>query len=74
MTDGVKQKFTITKTYGRKVTVNFQSYTFDSTLTTEVEVSSGADLIEASSRLFKQCQYLTEQDIASVFPQESTGE
>jgi hypothetical protein len=74
MVEGVKQKFVITKTYGRKVTVNFQSYTFDSTLTTDVEVSSGAELLEASSKLFAQCKYLTEQDIETTFPQEPTGE
>jgi hypothetical protein len=75
MTEGIPQKFTITKRYGRKVSQNFQSFDFISELTTEVTVVSAQELIDASNKLFLQCKFLTEQDIENTFPQEPvTGE
>ena len=72
--EGIPQKFKITKQYGRKVSANFQSYSFDTVLETEVEVKSGKELTEASDRLFQQAKWLTEQDIANTFTQDNNGE
>jgi len=68
MTEGTPQRFTITKRYSRKITQNYQSWEFSSEMTTEVEVSSGKDLMEANDKLFQQVKYLCEEDIAKVFP------
>lgn len=68
MTEGVKQVFTITKRYGRKITQNYQSFDFSSELSTTVEVSSAQELIDANEKLAAQVKWLCERDIEQVFP------
>lgn len=72
MTEGIAQKFVITKRYSRKITQNFQSWDFSSELSTEVEVKSSQELIDANNKLFAQVKWLCEKDIENTFPQETT--
>jgi len=68
MTEGQPQKFVITKRYARKLTQNFQSWDFSSELSTEVEVKSSTELIDANDKLFAQVKWLCEKDIEVAFP------
>lgn len=68
MTEGIAQKFVITKRYARKITQNFQSWDFSSELSVEIEVKSSLELIEANDKLFAQVKWLCEKDIEVAFP------
>lgn len=54
---------TITKKYTRSVNVDRQIQSFATELTASVEVASKEELVQASSKLFAQAKYLTEQDM-----------
>lgn len=68
MTEGIAQKFVITKRYARKITQNFQSWDFSSELSVEIEVKSSLELIDANDKLFAQVKWLCEKDIEVAFP------
>lgn len=56
-------EYKITKRYGRKVSIDYQSYDFITELTKTINVNSAEDLINENDKLFNQCVALTETDI-----------
>jgi len=68
MTEGVKQKFRISKRYTSSIkAADGTLHSFTSELETEVEVDSGAKLVAENDKLFQQVKWLTDRDIETVF-------
>jgi len=61
-----KKKITISKTYGRKLTLDFQTWTFNTSLTQDIEVTSPKELLEEADKLFDNAKKLTQRDIKKV--------
>jgi len=57
-------EYKIKKTFDRKVTLDFQSYGFSTTLEKTVEVNSAEELQAECDKMFDQARCLTELDIA----------
>jgi hypothetical protein len=68
MTEGVKQKFKISKRYNRSIkTSDGGVVSFATELETEVEVDSGEKLVAECDKLIEQVKWLTEADIDKAF-------
>lgn len=61
-----KQKYTITKRYGRKVSKDYQVWEFQTELQKTVEVSNAEELVNECDKLFNQAKGLTDCDIDSI--------
>jgi len=57
-------QYTISKTYMTKMSINYQSQQFSTSLTKTVEVNTAEELASESDKLFQQAKLLTERDIA----------
>ena len=58
-------QYNISKTYSVKVTINYQSQNFSTSLTKTIEVTNAKELLAESDKLFKQAKSLTDRDIAN---------
>jgi hypothetical protein len=68
MTEGVMQKFKISKRYNRSIkTSDGGVVSFATELETEVEVDSGEKLVAECDKLTQQVKWLTEKDIDEAF-------
>lgn len=56
-------QYTISKTYATKITINYQSQNFSTSLTKTIEVNSAQELLAENDKLFQQAKSLTERDI-----------
>jgi hypothetical protein len=74
MTEGTPQKFKITKRFNHSIkTADGGILSFATELSTDVEVSSGEQLVAESSKLFAQAKYLTDEDINKTFGESNNG-
>jgi hypothetical protein len=62
----MKQQYTITKRYGRKVSRDYQVWEFQTQLTKTIEVETGEEFMNECDKLFTQAKGLTDADIDSV--------
>ena len=58
-----KKIVTISKTYGRKVVIDYQTWQFGTTLVQQQDISDPATLIEEGEKLFDAAKKLTLDDI-----------
>lgn len=56
----------ISKSYGRKVSIDYQTWDFHGSLSAEVQIENDRDLIEASDKLFSKVYNLVERDIERI--------
>ncbi len=56
-------QYTISKTYMTKISINYQSQQFSTSLTKTVDVNSAEELSAESDKLFQQAKLLTERDM-----------
>lgn len=72
MTEGKPQQFKITKRFNRSIkTADGGILSCATELSTDVEVSSGEQLVAESEKLFAQAKYLTDVDIEKTFAPET---
>jgi hypothetical protein len=61
------KQVTVTKTFSRTISQDYQSYHFSATLTETFEVVDDQDLQHKSTALFNKVRSMVELDIQSVF-------
>ena len=61
-------KVKITKSYDRKVSYDYNSWGFSTSLDMEIEVEKLSDVPKISDEVFKQVKYLVERDIEVSLP------
>lgn len=61
------KQVTVTKTFSRTISQDYQSYHFSATLTDTFEISNDAELQSKSQELFNKVRNMVETDIQSVF-------
>lgn len=61
------KQVTVTKTFSRTISQDYQSYHFSATLTETFEVVDDQDLQHKSTALFNKARSMVELDIQSVF-------
>lgn len=61
------KQVTVTKTFSRTISQDYQSYHFSATLTETFEVVDDQDLQHKSTELFNKARSMVELDIQSVF-------
>lgn len=61
------KQVTVTKTFSRTISQDYQSYHFSTTLTETFEVVDDQDLQHKSTELFNKARSMVELDIQSVF-------
>jgi hypothetical protein len=59
-------EYTISKSYSRKVSRDYQSWDFFTALSHTVNVETKEELLAENTKLFKQAKALTDLDIESV--------
>jgi len=65
------KQVTVTKSFSRTISVDYQSYRFSAELTETFEVLNDEDLNKKSSELFDKCLQMVELDVLKVFPQQN---
>ena len=56
----------LSKTYERKISIDYQVWSFSTSLSADVVVNSKEELAAESDKLFKQARALVERDVAFV--------
>ncbi len=57
---------TIRKTYGRKISLNYQTWIFETTIEAVVDVTTPKELSVESNKAFKAVKALTDRDIEAT--------